>query len=452
MTSIKTFKVAKTVFEFLTPNEKKILPFLIEAVKGVDKIFCLQENQVNNGANYYPRDAIKKEIELAAKNDPRIFSPTTVVKRNKDKKLIAVDYHVEYRNLLLPIAKNLVKAANICQNTSFRNYLEILADSLINGKYQKADIAWLAINDSNLDITIGPHERYLDKLFFIKKAYQSNVGIIDKNITHQANSIRDILYSSIEEQPNRVSPPKIVDTRSLHCLIQAGFLGRALFVKQHLPCDADTTEKYGSRILGFLSVIDYKFNKLIYPIFNAVFEKSFRQRYSKKLLKIGNYYYVLLTAIAQQLHRYHNSRDRLKDFFPIFDEANSVVCGIQHSKHLVLKGVIDQKELESILIAQICWSFSEWILHKKSNVREDYLKGDALIFNFLIRVGALQEKGGVSWPNFAKIFFEMENLSTIFTRILQEGTYSEAQEFLSAYLSLDTFKIFGNKLDYIESI
>src|SRR3989338_6744928 len=90
--------------------------------------------------------------------------------------------------------------------------------------------------------------------------------------------------------------------------------------------------------------------------------------------------------------------------------------------------VIFQKELEAIMINQICWIFSEWVLFKKTNIREDYLKGDALTLNFLIKQGALQEKEGISWPNFAKMFFEMENLATIFTRFLEEGTYMEASE------------------------
>jgi len=104
------------------------------------------------------------------------------------------------------------------------------------------------------------------------------------------------------------------------------------------------------------------------------------------------------------------------------------------------------------MISQICWGFSEWIIYRKSNVREDYLKGDALIFNFLVKAGALQEKGGVSWPNFAKIFFEMENLSIIFVRLLEEGSYLKAQKFLSKYLSVDPFEVLRNKLVTIEPI
>ena len=92
------------------------------------------------------------------------------------------------------------------------------------------------------------------------------------------------------------------------------------------------------------------------------------------------------------------------------------------------------------------------ILSKSTKIREHYLKGDALTLNFLMSVGALQEKEGISWPNFAKMFFEMENLATIFTRILEESTYIEAQEFLSKYLSFDAFKAFDARLTAIKAV
>lgn len=446
MTSVKIFKVDKKILNNLTPSERKTLPFLVEAAKKVDKVYRFQENSAYIGANFYPHDATKEEIKEAARKDSRIFSPFTIIKRDNAGKLIAVDYHLEFARLLAPVIELLGQAAKYCQNKSFKKYLKALALVLANGKYQTADAAWLAVKNSNLDITIGPYERYVDRLFFIKRAYQASVAIIDRSKTQKSRSIRDILYTTTGYRPHRITPPSIVDVQVQQCILLSGFLGRALFSRQHLPSDPETTEKYGSRIIEYLSVVDYKFDKLLYPIFNAIFETRFKASYTKDLLRAGNYYYVLLTAIAQQLHRYRNSRSRLKELFPVLDEANSVASGITHAKHLVLKGVIDQKELEAIIIAQICWIFSEWILFKKTNIREDYLRGDVLTLNFLIREGALREKEGISWPNFAKIFFEMENLAIKFVRFLEEGEYIEAQEFLSKYLSYEPFKAFEKRL------
>ena len=67
-------------------------------------------------------------------------------------------------------------------------------------------------------------------------------------------------------------------------------------------------------------------------------------------------------------------------------------------------------------------------------------------------MGAINEHDGVSWPNFAKMFFEMENLASIFTRILEEGTYFEANNFLQKYLNLEPLKEFNSKLANIKPI
>lgn len=452
MLSVKEFKVESKLIKGLKPDEKRMLPLLVNAVRKIEQVFLLQENGEYRGANFYSHTATKSEIEEKAEHDSKIFSPFTVVKKDKNGKLITINYHEEYFKLLKPISNFLLQASKISQNKSFKNYLETLASSLLNDDYQESDKAWLEIKNSNIDVIIGPHERYLDKLFFIKRAYQGSVSLIDLEKSEKAKFIRDILYTTIGERHHRVTPPSIVDIQVETCLMLSGFLANALFSRQHLPSDAETTRKYGSRIIGYLSVIDYKFEKLIYPVFNAIFEKSFKARYSKELLKKGNYFYVLLTAIAQQLHRYQNSRTRLRELFPVIDEANSVASGMYHAKHLVLKGVIDQKELEAILISLICWIFSEWIAYKENNVREDYLRGDALILNFLISESALKEKEGISWPNFAKIFFEMENLSVIFTRFLEEGSYLEVHEFLSKYLLFDSFRDFDNRLTKIKPL
>lgn len=450
MTSIKTFRVNPENLLHLTANEKQMLPILIRAAKIVDKIYLLQENHISNGANFYPRDAIKSEITEAAQKNPLIFSPFTIVKRDKKAGLVAITYHEEYKKYLLEISDLLEKAAKISKNKLFKHYLNTVATSLLNGKYFDADKAWLATRGNNIDIVIGPYERYLDKLFFIKRAYQAEVSVIDKERSQKAMIFRDILYTTFGQNVHRVIPPSTTDVQVRESFIFSGFLGKVLFTQQHFPTDSDAMQKYGSRILGYKSCVDYKFEKLIYPIFRGVFDKNFRDGYSKELLQTGNYYSILLYGLVQNLHRYKGSRTRLRELFPVYDEASSVASSIQHSKHLLLKGVLTQKELEAIMICQICWFFSEWIISKRTNVRGDYLKGDTLVFNFLIREGALQEKDGISWPNFAKMFFELENLSTIFSKFLEEGSYMEGQEFLSKYLTSDPFSAFERRLSSIK--
>lgn len=451
--AVKEFTIDKSAYEVLTKDELEILPILIKASKLLADIYLEQEKGHSDypGANLYPPDISDYEIEKATLNDPEILSPYTVVESGP-KGLVATPFHLKFRGRLSEISNLLQKASYKAKNKLFARYLRIASESLLNGNYRRMDEAWLDDKNSNLTFLIGPYERYLDKRFFKKMAYLSFVGIKDPYYTQQAEKIYKILSTTVGDKPHKYPTPARVQIYSIRNLIFSGFLAQALFMSEHIPSDDTTIQQSGSRLIGYLSSMDYKFNNLLYPIFKSIFEKRFQQSYSEDLLRRGNYYLVFVTGLARQLHRFEGTRERLKQIFPIVEEINSLVSGNQHCKHLVMKGVITQKELEAIIIMHICWWFSEWILAKKSNVREDYLKGDMAALNFLIKEGALHEKDGISWPNFAKIFFEMENLANILTDLLQEGTYQEAKEFLSRYLSPESFKAFDKRLSKVKPL
>jgi len=443
-------KFRQNIADTLTPDEKEMLPYLIRACELTDLVYKYQQDQNKKGGNFFPPNISRHEIEDAAIMDPKILSPYTVVKKTETGKLFSVDYVEQYQSFLLPIIENLEKAAKIAKNRSFKNYLKILTQSLRGGSFLEADIAWLEVKGTNLLLVLGPYERYMDKLFFIKRAFQANLGIVKKDKNKEAKVFRDILFATLPEKENRVKPPVIVDIATVQDIIFAGFIGETKFSEQHLPSDSDTIQLYGSRILIYLSSTERKFESLLYPIFTRIFEKKFKLSYPKELLKRGNYYYVILSAIGQFTNRFRNSKLRLRELFPVFDEANNVLQGITKAKQLLLKGIINQKELEAIMIAEICWAFAEWVLSKKTEVRDDYLKGDALSFTFLFKVGALQEKDGISWPNFAKMFFETENLASFFSDILSDGSYDQAKEFISKYFSVEIFNNFEKRLGKIK--
>lgn len=449
-TNYKLFKVPTKILNILSSDEKKIIPILIEACKKVDKIYLLQKNDKFLGANLYPSDVSKEKLEAAAKGDSRIFESCTIVQKEKDGSLVAIDYHIKYAKALKEISALIKKAAGLSNNSSFRSYLQTLSESLLDGTYEKASIAWLNVKNSNLDFTIGPFEREMDKLFAFKKAYQAHLGIINKPRTKQAQKIKEILFINPGPRSHHTSNDN-VQVQVQDVIIFAGLTGDSIYSRQHLPADYETREKYGSKIIGYITTMDLKFDRLILPIYNAAFEKQFRERYSPELLRKGNYMHALFYGLARQLHKYPGAEERLKELFPIFDQANNLVSGIQHSKHLILKGAMSQKDLEATMISQMCWMFSEW-LNRGIKVREATLKGDALALRFLLETGAIQEKDGISWPNFAKMFFEIENLASIFSRFLEEASYSEAKEFLDKHLTLETFEVFDKRLSKIKPL
>lgn len=450
--AIREFKIEKAIYSQLAADEKKVLPILVKAARLVAPIYLDQEKGADEyrGANLYPPGTLDDEIELAAKKNPEILSPFTVVERIT-KGLVVTPYHIKYQSRLQKISRLLLKASRLSKNRAFSQYLATAAKSLLSGDYKKMDLNWLKSKDSTLLFLIGPYERNLDRRFFVKMAYLAYVGIKDPYYTKKATAIRDILLTTTGEEPHRYTLPSKIQVCSLHNIVFSGWLARALISTEHLPSDDQTIRKAGSRLIGYLSTTDYKFDHLLYPIFNQIFENKFKEAYSETLLREANYHLMFVYGLARQLHRYEGSRERLREFFPIFDEANSMISGIQHCKHLVLKGVINQKELEAIIIMHICWCFSEWVFAKKSQIRSDYLRGDAMALNFYFQNAALRESNGISWPNFSKIFFVIESLSTIFVRLLSRGSYGEAHKFLNGNLSYEIFKPFDSKLSNVRA-
>ncbi|MCB0146881.1 MAG: hypothetical protein KDE01_04455, partial [Caldilineaceae bacterium] len=62
---------------------------------------------------------------------------------------------------------------------SLTDYLKKQAQAMRTDDYFDADMAWLDL-DSNLDISIGPHETYDDQLAGQKTFYKANVLIVDR--------------------------------------------------------------------------------------------------------------------------------------------------------------------------------------------------------------------------------------------------------------------------------
>lgn len=441
---VKKFSVDLTN---LSINEREVVKKLEEAVIITAKIYASQVNDKNPGANFYPSGLPKKTFE-----NPRLLSPFSIIKRDKTNGLTAIPYHKYYQDDLNKISKILTEAALISKNTEFSRYLRTCGQALLTGEYPKMDISWLKLTNSSLDFQIGPFERYLDRLFFLKRSYQAHIGIKNEKETAKAERIKDILYTKVKGdlgKIHQVVPPEKIKIVVDDNFLFGGLAAHVLFSEEHFPCDLETSEKFGSRILIYLSSIKLKFDTLTYPIFENIFEKKFQKTYSRDLLFRGNFYYIILSSLARQLHRYKNSRERLKELFPIIDEPTASASGIKYCKHLIMEGVMGQRELEAIIIAHICWIFTEWIYAKTSKTRIDYLKGDALSLGFYLKEGALEEKNGIFWPDFSRIFFTIENLANTFVDILSQKSYNEAQKFLEEYLTFKYFQRFDKKLTSI---
>lgn len=446
----RKFKLDTKITEYLSGEDKKILKILEDVVREVAHVY---ELQVRDG--FYPKNVSKQEIESAAKNNPEILSPFTISER-KDSRLEATPYQEKYAKYLEPIADKIDQAASICTNPSFKKYLKARAKSLRDGSYREADIAWLNVKNSAIDFSIAPFERYLDKMFFIKRVFQAHVGIVDVDRTKRANNIKTALYSSAKLSPDRYHSTNI-PKKGVQVLVEstpatAGYMAEVLFSGEHFPSDLDIMQHFGAKIIYYRSQIDLKFNKLYYPIFKLIFEKRFAEKYSKELLLTAVAHNALLYELGRQLHKFEGARERLKELYGPIDEANGFASGIQHSKHLVVKGLISEDELEAIIITHILWMFADWVLYKHNKSKESHILGNSMLLNAYLKSGALKVQKGISWPNFSKMFFQIEEMADHLVYLLREGSYEEASKFIKKRADIKNFEILGEKLKSVDPV
>lgn len=440
----RKFKLNKDINNQLSDEDKKVLKILEAVVRDVSAVYQLQKKE-----GFYPRGITKKQLEDTSKKDSEILSPFTYIIKTNGK-LKAIPYHERYAQYLRPLAKKIDQAAILCHNKSFKDYLKARSRSLLDGSYREADIAWLNVKTYKIDFSIGPFERYLDKTLFIKRVFQAHVGVIDPSKTNLAAKIKEVLYSSAKLSPSKYHstqiPQKGVNVLWEHISASAGYMSEVVFSGEHFPCDLDLMEQYGSKILIYQSQFKLKFDKLYFPIFKSIFEKRFASKYSKELLFNAVGLNVVTYELSKQLHKFRGARERLQEIFGPIDEANGFASGIVHCKYLLIKGLISQEELEAIMIIHILWMFADWLFYTQNQAKESHVLGNSILLNAYLTSGALKVIRGISWPNFPKIFFEIETIANQLIHILQEGSYKDAQRFIKKNANLKNFEILGKKL------
>jgi len=444
----RKFKLSKAVILRLSGEDKRILKILEDVVKDVAQLY---EQQLSDG--FYPSGVSRDQIEKSSRKNATLLSPFTYVSL-ENKELKAVPFHQKYASYLQPIAQKIETAAKISSNHSFRNYLRARAKSLISGDYKTADIVWFSVRNSSIDFSVGPFERYLDKLFFRKRIFQAHVGVVDQELTEKANQIKETLFISAKISHNKHHstniPRKGVNVFVEETPSTSGYMADVLFSGEHFPSDLEIMQQYGSKILIYEPQLKEKFERVHYPIFKSIFEKRFASKYSKELLFKATAWNVLLYELGRQLHKFIGARERLSEFYGPIDEANGFASGIQHAKNLVVKGLISQDELEAIIIIHIVWMFADWLLYKNGKAMESYVYGNAIDLHYYLVSGALKEQRGISWPNFSKIFFEIEALAEILVGLLEKGSYQEAKEFVEKNAQLDNFERLAKNLKNIK--
>lgn len=413
----------------LSINEQEVLSLLVEAGRLISPLYLEQEKIVKQDLN-------RKEVEEAAEKNTSILSPYTVVEKINDK-IVATPYHIKYAHFLKPISEKLNQAASIAKNKGFGKALKMQAKALIDGNYEQATAAWLKIESYKLDISIGPLEYHSAQLLSAKASYQAWVGVLDEEGTKRLNRYKTITLRVRRKAllaQERIDNLDHVKAKTIDVILFSGFMAKTKFIGVNLPMDVNMVQKYGSEITIFNQPNDMRMKEQILPTFQTIFPKSFREGFNLEDLRRGNLRTIAMHELAHSYLHYRNAVRNLEDLFTCIYELAATILGLRMAGGLLLEDVINSKQLESMIVTQLCRNFYLMKKNKTDKIMINPTIGGIIFINFLLQNGALKQKDGRIVPNFMKIFLSLHELSYILERLLSSGTRKDAEIWVKKYL------------------
>ncbi len=405
------------------------------------------------GANFYPLDLTKEEFEKYIQTHPEqreeLESQYTIVVREGDK-LKAIPYHKAYPEVE-QIARKLEEAADYCDNTTLKNYLVLRAKALRTDEYFESDLAWMDIKNSNIDIVIGPIENYEDALFNYKTAYEAIVMVKDEEGTKELKMFEENLdffehnlpYDKkyIRKTAGKANVLQIMNVVYFGGDCQAG----TKTIANSLPNDPKVHELKGGKKSMFKNMMEAKFDKILKPIG----EKIFNSELSKLVDKKSFTSFVTLHEVSHTLGRgfvYGKDtlpvRKALKERYSAIEECKADILGIYNHKHLLDKKLITREQFEKAKVTYIAGLFRSI----RFGAEEAHGKANLVQLNFLEEKGIIKYRDGQVILNLENFLNGIQELARIILTIQAEGDYNKAGEVLERYgkMKPETKKIIEN--------
>ncbi|MDO8473946.1 MAG: hypothetical protein Q7S62_00095 [bacterium] len=431
----------------LSVQERKILKKLTAAAESISFLYDSQKNPRYAGANFYPSNATLEELEKAGKSNPEILSPYTFVKRDTSGGLIAIPYRVRFQKELQKVAALLREAAALTAEKPSKAYLKARADDLLIDHYDRSNIAWLKTEKSKVGFIIGPFDRYIDKIFFQKRAYMAWLGVLDESTTREMERFKTTLLVSERKYLSGAKWVKVskVNIRVEDTILFSGLVADFPFTGNTLPSSADLHlhKKYGSIFTIFKPIVRERFSRWIYPIFQNLFSQEIQQRYPREKLEAMFLQSSVIHHACHSLMRYTDATSRLGGYFPYFDELYTDLLGIKGCTTLLLKGAFTNEEIEMLILITICHGLYYYGALKKFPHLEQFTQGHAILFYFLLSGKALQKSKKRFRIDFHRALMVVNQLSSIVEYYMALGKRNEASEFLKKFPIQKTFRDFN---------
>ncbi|MFN0256220.1 dipeptidyl-peptidase 3 family protein [Pedobacter ureilyticus] len=451
-----------TDLNLLTPNERKVLPLLIEAAQIMDELFWKQAypqrdsllatikdektrefvkinygpwDRLNGdkpfvtgigekplGVTFYPLDMTKEELEKSDVKDKQgLYS--VIVRENG--KLTSVPYHLYFATELQKASSLLKQAALLAEDAGLKKYLNLRADALVTDNYTASDYAWLDMKSNGLDIIIGPIENYEDKLFNARASFESYVLVKDKEWSKRLAKYVSMLPElqkglPVDAKYKKEVPGTDSELNAYDVVYYAGDCNAgSKTIAVNLPNDEKIQQEKGTRRSQLKNAMKAKFDKILVPISNVLIDAS-QQKHIKFDAFFAN---VMFHEVAHGLGIKNTVtgkgmvRTALQEQYSWLEEGKADVLGLYMVTGLLKKGELegDIKDFYTTYMAGILRSvrFGASSAHGKANMQ---------CFNFFQEKGAFERTAAGTYKvNYDKFATAMNELSAVVLALQGNG-------------------------------
>jgi hypothetical protein len=391
------------------------------------------------GAGFYPKDVTKAEFEAACAESParakELKDIYSVVRRDAGGRLIAVPYHVAFKEQIERAADRLRAASALASDAGFRQYLELRAQALLRDDYQPSDVAWLDMKNNTLDVVIGPIENYEDALMGIRTAHEGFVLVKDREWSKRLARYAQLLPKlqrglPVPDAYKRETPGSDSDLNAYDAVYFAGDCNAgSKVIAINLPNDEQVQLQHGTRRLQLKNAMQAKFEKIQVPIADVLIALDQR----KHILFDAFFANIMFHEVAHGLgikntiNGKGTVREALKELGGALEEGKADVLGLYIVTRLHDMGELGQTSVMDNYVTYLAGIFRS-VRFGASNAHG---RANLAQFGYFQKMGAFtRTSGGGYRVDFEKMRTAVDSLSAKILKLQGDGDYDGVMAYL----------------------
>ena len=389
------------------------------------------------GAGFYPADMTPEEY--LAWNNPDKSSPYTLIRRAADGSLKAIWYHDAFSQSIKKIEEYLNRAADVTIKESVRHYLLQLIEGLKTDDYYESNKAWLEMNDSKMDLVLGPIEAAEDGLYGTKTSYGAYVLLKNLQRTEELNALSARMpeYQNMlpgDPANHHFVPGSESDIFSCNVLYCSGYPNAGFkVIGINFPYDARVQEELGTRTIIFDNIIREKFNRTVHPVGSALLEDVYQPHVDASAF----YWLIVFREIAKGL----GVKETVNGMGTVAEALGNEALTLEKAKSNVLGAWLCAQEAEAYNISALFHKEDVLTTFVTNTIRSTRFGAadptgiaNIVVYNYLLESKAIVwNPSGRYSIDFDKTWQALEIIGAEILRIQAHGDIEAAHNYIAKY-------------------